>query len=169
MKTTGLVVTTSELTIYEGVAVDWKPLVGERVDVVLTNPYGNLPLSLAKTPMVIHQWVYRKAQAELWARRPLPFTVSLWNHGREAFWASDDWPAPVAVDLSGFAPEPEGWYPESMVRLLLPAYVTPGQTVWDGFMGRGTTAKVCREMGVKYIGVEQLPKHVALAREYLGI
>ncbi len=80
------IVQTPEITIYQGLAADWTPAEGERVDVVVTNPYGYLPVSLERMPMLIHQWIHRKAQAELWARTPLPHLVSLWNHGKEAFW-----------------------------------------------------------------------------------
>ncbi len=163
------IVQTPEITIYQGLAADWTPAEGERVDVVVTNPYGYLPVSLERMPMLIHQWIHRKAQAELWARTPLPHLVSLWNRGREAFWTNTLWPGSPVVDLSIYVPEPEGWYPEDLVRALLGAFVQPGQTVFDGFMGRGTVAKIAREMGVNYIGVEQLPRHVALAREYLGV
>ncbi len=56
-----------------------------------------------------------------------------------------------------------------MADKIVAQYVQPGQTVWDGFMGRGTIAKICRERGIKYVGIEQLPKHIEIAKHYLGL
>ena len=53
--------------------------------------------------------------------------------------------------------------------MLIEMYTSPGQTVWDGFMGRGTIGKMCIETGRKYVGVEELPQHVGLALDYLEL
>lgn len=159
------VVQTPDVIIYHGKAEQWQGK--EKIDLVLTNPYGPMPPNLIDHPMVIHQWVHRKAEAMRWSLNTLRHCVGTWNGGREAFW-SGNMPEQV-VDISEFVPEPGGWYPEAMVRRLLTAFAVEGQTVWDGFMGRGTVAKICREMGLKYVGVEELSAHVALALDYLEI
>jgi hypothetical protein len=159
------IVQTSDITIYQGKAEMWRG--PEHIDLVLTNPYGYLPLSLSSHPMVIHQWVHRKAEAEEWASHLLDHCVGTWNDGREAFWSANL--PEITVDISEYKPEPGGWYPEAMVRKLLMAFAVTGQTIWDGFMGRGTVAKICREQNLKYVGVEELPKHIALALDYLEL
>lgn len=160
-----LVYDTPDCRIYEGLAEDWHG--DEQIDVVFTNPYGALPRSLHRHPMIIHQWLHRKAQAEAWCGNALPFLVSVWNRGQEAFWTANT-KHPMTVDLEEFVPVSPGWYPEELVRRIFDAYIVPGTTVWDGFMGRGTIAKVAHENGVRYIGVEQLPNHIELALRYLG-
>jgi len=134
------IISTPDITIYQGLAAEWPG--DEHIDLVFTNPYGYLPSSLVNHPMVLHQWIHRKRQLEVWAENLLTHCVGVWNHEREAFWSAH-YPRRT-IDISEFVPEPGGWYPEDLVRRLLPQFVCPGQTVWDGFMGRGTVAKVCR-------------------------
>lgn len=151
------------LTLWEGEAEKWDEL--RPVDLMLTNPYGYLPPALAAVPMLIHQWVHRKAEAEAWCRRELTL-VSLWNEGREAFWCANM--VPPKVDLSDLSPEPGGWYPFSLPVRLLESYPR-GITVWDGFMGRGTVGKAALSLGMHYIGVERLAAHMEIAKQYLGL
>jgi hypothetical protein len=161
-----LVVQTTSLRIYEGTAEDWNG--DEQIDFVFTNPYGYLPKSLWKHPMIIHQWVHRQAEAECWCGNRLENLVSLWNRDQEAFWCAniDD---VFPLNLREYAPVSPGWYPEPLVRQVFDAYLHPGMTVWDGFMGRGTIAKIAREYGVSYVGVEMLPQHIAIASAYLNL
>lgn len=152
------------LTLYDGDAVGYCD--NDRIDLVFTNPYSHLPPLVHAKPMLIHQWTHRQAEAELWCGQKLEL-VSLWNEGREAVWAANM--KAIPVDLSDLVPEPGGWYPPALPERLLGVYARKGDTIWDGFMGRGTTAKVARDLGMKFIGVEILPEHMAIARQYLGI
>lgn len=137
------------------------------VDLVLTNPYGPMPAELFGKPMLIHQWRHRQAEAEAWCGNALT-EISGWNDNREVFWCAN-LGAIIPVDLSDLRPEPGGWYPLELPLRLLRAYGSAGITVWDGFMGRGTVARAARQLGMKYVGVEQLPEHVAIALDYLGV
>lgn len=162
------VVSQPRLTIYQGKAEDWPTCCS--VDLVVTNPYGPLPRSVWATPMIVHQWRHRFDELREWTGYPVLEEIASWNDGREAFWVANM--TPVPVDLSAFKPEPGGWYPEALVRRLLGRYGHPERrpfTVWDGFMGRGTVGKVALEMGMNYIGVEELPAHIELALTYLGV
>lgn len=161
-----LVIDTPRIRAYEGNAEDWAGT--EHIDLVFTNPYGYLPKSLWKHPMIIHQWLHRRFEAEEWCGNILRHEVSRWNKDREVFWTVHipDW---TPIDLRAFRPEPGGWYPEDLVRRIFDQYIPDGSTVWDGFMGRGTIAKIAREHGCQYVGVEQLPAHIALAKKYLEI
>jgi len=154
-------------TLWLGNADQWPCT--DWVDFVLTNPYGPMPIGLAKTPAIIHQWRHRKAQAEQWSHMQLTREVSAWSKDREVFWANTYVTDFVPLNLTNYNPEPSGWYPEELVVRLLSQYVRPGQVVWDGFMGRSTVGKVCRAMGIKYIGVEQLERHMVLAMSYLDL
>ncbi len=152
------------IAIYHGNAVDWKG--PEPISFVFTNPYGPMPASLRDRPMIIHQWVHRKTEAEAWCGNALPVLVSKWNDGREAFWSTR---AMRSIDLSAYHPEPGGWYPEPLVRTIFQELIPLHAVVWDGFMGRGTIAKVARDFGCRYVGVEQLSDHIELAKSYLGL
>lgn len=163
-----LVIDTPDIKIYEGLAEQWEGR--EHVDLVLTNPYGPMPTGLRGTPMIIHQWVHRKEEAERWCGNKLDFLVGTWNKGQEAFWSANiEHPTEMSGLIGAYNPEPGGWYPEHMVRMILQHFALPGQTIWDGFMGRGTVGKIARELGMHYIGVEQLPTHIALARGFLSL
>ncbi len=162
-----------DLSIYHGNAEDWPG--EEDVDLVLTNPYGPLPASLARTPMLVHQWEYNRGVLQRWIGGAELSLVSAWNNGRECFWSANM--PPLEVDLSDLRPEDGGWYPlELPLRLLRAAESHLGYDmferptrVWDGFMGRGTVAKACRELGLRYVGVEQLGVHIDIAVKYLEI
>jgi DNA modification methylase/ParB-like chromosome segregation protein Spo0J len=45
--------------------------------------------------------------------------------------------------------------PEAVIRHLMDLITLPGDLVFDGFMGTGTTGKVARDTGRKFIGIEQ--------------
>lgn len=45
--------------------------------------------------------------------------------------------------------------PEAVIRHLMAISSNPGDMVFDGFMGTATTAKVARDMGRRFIGIEQ--------------
>ena len=158
---------TSSMRIYHGQAAEWQGAAAE-VDLILTNPYGPLPRVLYGRPMLIHQWRHRQAEATLWCGNTLT-EVASWNGGREVFWCANMGKTPPAVDLSEFVPEPPGWYPLELPLRLLRAFGSPGITVWDGFMGRGTVGRAARMLGMHYIGVERLEKHLAIALDYLGV
>lgn len=156
-----------DITLYLGRAEEWKN--DEWVDLVLTNPYGPMPTGLEKTPAIIHQWGHRKKDAVLWSHMSLPFLLGRWNDERECFWGNQYLINPRQIDIRRFRPEPGGWYPEDLVRQLLTEFAQPGWTIWDGFMGRGTVGKIAREMGMKYIGINELSDHMDLALNYLEL
>lgn len=160
-----LVIAGDGVRVYHGKAEDWDG--GESIDLVFTNPYGPMPAALRDTPALYHQWVHRKPELERWVGRGDLELVGTWNDGREAFWCAN-LPC-IPVDVSEFRPEHGGWYPLELVRRLLAVYGQPGMTIFDGFMGRGTVGKVARELGMNYVGVEELAAHLGLAVEYLGI
>ncbi len=161
-----LLVDSPGLRIYHGKAEEWAGQ--EPIDFVFTNPYGPMPRCLRRTPMIIHQWVKNKVAAETWCGNELPFLVSLWNKDQEAFWGAN-LPFRYPLDLRTYTPVSPGWYPEGLVQDIFEAYLRPGMTVWDGFMGRGTIAKIAQEQSVNYVGVEELSKHIAIAARYLDL
>lgn len=157
--------------LWHGDAADWAQRDGLlRPDLVFTNPYGPMPTALAGLPMILHQWSYRKHEAERFAHIPQGALdlIGTWNDDRESFWGAN-LEETIAVDVAEFRPEPGGWYPLELPTRLLQTYARPGQTIWDGFMGRGTVAKACRALGLNYVGVEQLRAHVDLALDYLEL
>lgn len=54
--------------------------------------------------------------------------------------------------------------PEAVIRHLMDIITLPGDLVFDAFMGVGTTGKVARDTGRKFIGIEMDPTYFAAAK-----
>ncbi len=54
--------------------------------------------------------------------------------------------------------------PEAVIRHLMDLITLPGDLVFDGFMGVGSTGKVARDTGRKFIGIEKDPGYFAAAK-----
>lgn len=59
-------------------------------------------------------------------------------------------------------------YSSELCEKLLGLYARSGQTVYDPFMGTGTTAVACKRMKLNYIGSEISPKQVQYSIERLS-
>lgn len=172
------------IRIYHGRAEEWQG--NEQIDLVMTNPYGPMPRRLLGVPMILHQWVHRSAELAKWVgvdEGDLQL-LGKWNRDREAFWTVNLSPFPVKIER--FRPEPGGWYDPWMVDEIFGQFwghrwFDPEKeaerrkadhkfTVWDGFMGRGTLARVMRSRSheLRFVGVEELGRHIDLAVEYLA-
>ena len=55
--------------------------------------------------------------------------------------------------------------PIKLIRELIEKYTKEGQTILDPFLGSGTTAVACKELGRKYIGIEISPEYCEMARK----
>ena len=60
-------------------------------------------------------------------------------------------------------------YSSELCRQLLDIYALPNSTVYDPFMGTGTTAVACKQMNLNYIGSEISLKQCEYAKERLNI
>jgi len=58
--------------------------------------------------------------------------------------------------------------PIRLVRQLVRDFSDPGETVFDPFLGSGTTGVACVELGRSFIGCEIDPKYFAMAQERIG-
>src|SRR4029077_4113321 len=58
--------------------------------------------------------------------------------------------------------------PEGLLHRVLLAATRPGEIVLDPFFGTGTTGAVARRLGRRFIGIEQDPAYVALARRRIA-
>jgi site-specific DNA-methyltransferase (adenine-specific) len=58
-------------------------------------------------------------------------------------------------------------FPEELVYRHIYTWTNCGDIVLDYFMGSGTTAKIARNLGRKYIGCDLSPEYVALAQTRL--
>lgn len=54
-------------------------------------------------------------------------------------------------------------FPEELVEEFLEFFTKPGQSVFDPFLGTGTTLQVAEELGRKGTGIELVPKHADFA------
>ena len=70
-------------------------------------------------------------------------------------------------DVSRFQAEDDGWWPLELPMAVLEQYAQSGQTAIDLFMGRGTTGKACRALGMNFIGIDQNVNRVELAFRYI--
>ncbi|MCH7973453.1 MAG: site-specific DNA-methyltransferase [Bacteroidetes bacterium] len=55
-----------------------------------------------------------------------------------------------------------------MCREIIKRYSKRGDLILDPFMGSGTTAKIVRDLGRNYVGIELNKKYIKLAEERLG-
>src|SRR5579862_9687928 len=58
--------------------------------------------------------------------------------------------------------------PEALLHRVILAATQPGDTVLDPFFGTGTTGVVAKRLGRRFIGIEQDPAYVALARRRIA-
>ncbi|WP_374711965.1 DNA-methyltransferase [Symbiobacterium terraclitae] len=58
-------------------------------------------------------------------------------------------------------------YPPALVEPCLLAGSRPGDYVLDPFLGSGTTAAVCQDLGRRYVGIELNPEYVQIALKRL--
>ena len=72
------------------------------------------------------------------------------------------------LDLRMYKATKEGYWPLDFAVDLLALYAKPSDCVIDGFMGRGTTGKACRLLGLDFIGIDKNRERVALAEEYIN-
>ncbi len=58
--------------------------------------------------------------------------------------------------------------PEALLHRVLLASTRPGEVVLDPFFGTGTTGAVAKRLGRRFIGIEQDPSYVAIARRRIA-
>ena len=66
--------------------------------------------------------------------------------------------------LRDFSPHPTQ-KPVRLVRYLLDLYTRPGDIVLDPFLGSGTTAIACKQLGRHYIGIEKDQRYYDIAKK----
>lgn len=139
-------------------------------DFILTDLYGPLPQSLRGKPGIVNVMGARVSRLGLWTGAdPIP----IGNWGRRVsneMYAINVEPRDVAIgDMveDEFKPG-RGWFPLALPLRLLADYTTPGMTVWDGFMGRGTVGAACQALRLNFVGIDINEERVEMAREYLG-
>jgi DNA modification methylase len=61
-----------------------------------------------------------------------------------------------------------GQFPEPLARDHILSWSNPGDVVLDPFSGSGTTAKMARETGRRFVGIEVNPEYVEISRKRLA-
>lgn len=59
-------------------------------------------------------------------------------------------------------------FPEELCSRIVRAFSNKGEVVMDPFMGSGTTGKVAKDLGRKFIGIEMDTKFFNIAKERIG-
>ncbi len=142
-------------------------------DLVFTHVYGPLPKQLIGKPAIINVFGNKKAKAEEWCGAEL-HEVSKWAKGLTNTVYVANMPL-AKLDLTyliedEFAPG-RGWFPLELADILLKTFLRGADeaTIFDGFMGRGTTGAASRKWRMNYVGIDRDPARVAIAREYLNV
>lgn len=88
--------------------------------------------------------------------------MSHWNGGGRRNW----WALPTnGTDREGTHPTEK---PLALMSEIVSLFTSPGDTVFDPFMGSGTTGVACVRSGRKFIGVERDPKYFAVAERRIS-
>jgi modification methylase len=80
-----------------------------------------------------------------------------------------DWTMPLATgeervkDAAGAKAHPTQ-KPEALLHRVILATTRPGDVILDPFFGVGTTGSVAKRLGRRFVGIEQNPGYVSLAR-----
>jgi site-specific DNA-methyltransferase (cytosine-N4-specific) len=72
-----------------------------------------------------------------------------------------------SINTEGFKGAHFAVFPPELVKTCLMAVHRPGSTILDPFLGSGTVALVCKELGLNCLGVELNPDYAKLAEERL--
>ena len=67
-----------------------------------------------------------------------------------------------------YAFEHSAIFPESLARDHIISWSKPGDTVFDPFLGSGTTGKMALELGRKFIGIELDPEYFKIAEKRIN-
>lgn len=80
------------------------------------------------------------------------------------------WSSMTGMFNDGFLTKPEHPYgkPPTLIEKLLLMYTSPGDTVFDPFMGSGTVGVACAKHGRNYVGCETDPKFFEVAKRLTG-
>ncbi len=90
------------------------------------------------------------------------------RYNRE-YWNMSVWNITNVLPRSGRVEEGVAAFPEEIPRRLIQLFTFAGETVFDPFMGSGTTLKVARELGRKGIGYEVDLELRGVIRRKLGL
>ena len=60
-------------------------------------------------------------------------------------------------------------FPEQLAHDHIISWSNKGDIVFDPFMGSGTTGKMAKQLGRKFIGVEKVEKYYAISKERIGV
>lgn len=106
-------------------------------------------------------WVFYKKAPKREGVPPITELVSKEDWKR---WATGVWDI-RSVKANDFH---EAMFPEELVRRLVLLYSVPGDTVFDPFLGSGTTAVVAYKNNRDYAGIERNPEYVELCQKGLA-
>jgi modification methylase len=107
-------------------------------------------------------WVYYKGESP--KREEVPIVTDVISKEEWRKWVSAVWfiHSVRANDIH------EAMFPEELVRRLVLLYSVRGDTVFDPFIGSGTTAVVAYKNGRNYAGIERDPEYYALCTKSLA-
>lgn len=134
-----------------------------RSDIIWNKPNCQ-PESVKDRPTRSHEYVFLFSKEENYyydheqAKEPANGTGLLRN--RRTVWN---------INTEGFKGAHFAVFPPELVRTCLLAVGRPGSTILDPFLGSGTVAVVCKELGLNSVGIELNPEYAKLAEERVAL
>lgn len=99
-------------------------------------------------------------------RKALKYEV-VWEAIAPGFWRKSTYNR-IPHDLPKLSNWKPAQKPLDLTKWIISTYSKPGDLVLDPFLGSGTTAIACQELGRHFIGGDSNPEYVAIARERLA-
>jgi len=151
--------------IWEKLARESKRILVDGGSLVSLTGNINLPSVLSTVGRYLD---YYWCCALLHAQVSIVEAVNIYNTWKPVIWFSKGKPIrsnttlPDGISPHGAQKNDHRWQQaDSWAEHFIPNLVPPGGTVLDPFLGSGTTAVVCRKLGLSFIGIDNDPKAIS--------
>ncbi len=145
--------------------------ISRRSGVVLQHPYPMYyyPDNIQESILLFQNGTFDYEQLKKFPPEILESSrIDTERYNRE-YWNMSVWNITNVLPRSGRVEEGVAAFPEEIPRRLIQLFTFAGETVFDPFMGSGTTLKVARELGRKGIGYEVDLELRGVIRRKLGL
>jgi DNA modification methylase len=130
--------------------------ISRRSGVLLQHPYPMyyFPDNIQETILLFENGTFDYEQMKRISSRVLESSMVDTERLNREYWNLSVWNITNVLPRTGRVEEGVAAFPEEIPRRLIKLFTFAGETVFDPFLGSGTTLKVARELGRKGIGYE---------------
>ncbi|MBO0888782.1 site-specific DNA-methyltransferase, partial [Candidatus Bathyarchaeota archaeon] len=130
--------------------------ISRRSGVLLQHPYPMyyFPDNIQETILLFENGTFDYEQMKRLSPRVLESSRVDTERLNREYWNMSVWNITNVLPRTGRVEEGVAAFPEEIPRRLIKLFTFAGETVFDPFLGSGTTLKVARELGRKGIGYE---------------